>query len=129
MKFQFNLKLTAFLVSLFISLIMIILGNKNQYCLSFGFIALGLSLFLFVLYNDEKVAKTVVDLDNEIEDFASTLEDNATDNAFDEVDESAYALKQQYLRRKKIVKHAKKVKITFYLCAILFVVLGIVGIF
>lgn len=53
MKKEFNIKLTAFLVSLFIGLLLIILGNKNKYCLGFGLIVLGISLGLYMLYKIE----------------------------------------------------------------------------
>ena len=75
MKKKFNLKLTAFLVSLFISLMIIILGNKNPYCLSFGFVFMSVSMVLYVLYNNEKTTKTILELDNAIDELDETEEE------------------------------------------------------
>lgn len=44
---KLNLLLTISLVSLFISIILIIVGNINIYCLSFGFLFLAIALGLF----------------------------------------------------------------------------------
>ena len=127
MKFKFNFKLTAFLVSLFLSLIVLILGNKNQYYLSFGFVLLGISAILFVFYTNEKTQQAIEEVDREIEKY---------DEEFDEfeeteelLDERAYVMQQLYLSQNKLMKRKRKVTITFYLCAALLILLGIVGIF
>lgn len=127
MKFKFNFKLTAFLVSLFLSLIILILGNKNQYCLCFGFILLGLSAALFVYYNNDKTTQTIEEINKEVdeldEEFAQ-FEDN------EEIqEERAYALQQLYLRQNRLMKRKRKVSVTFYLCAGLLILLGIIGFF
>ena len=132
MKFKFNFKLTAFLVSLFISLLIIILGNKNKYCLSFGFAMLGFALVIFVMYNNEKTDKTIEEVDAQIDELSQEYTDlDEEDDLNGEVLEEnyAYSIKQLYIRRSKLLKRKKKVVITFYLCAALLVLFGIVGIF
>ena len=126
MKFKFNFKLTAFLVSLFISLIIVILGNKNQYCLSFGFMLMGVSLSLFVLYNNEKTYITIDEIDAQLDEV--DLEMAEVDDELAQ-EEYAYVVKQLYLRRVKLLKRKKKVALTFYLCSALLVILGIIGLF
>ena len=49
MKNKINFKLTAILVSLFIGFLLIVLGNKNKYCLSFGLIFLAIALLIYVV--------------------------------------------------------------------------------
>ncbi len=56
---KLNLLLTISLVSLFISMILIIAGNKNNYCLSFGFIFLAVSLALFVADRTVNISKQI----------------------------------------------------------------------
>ena len=67
-NFKFNLKLTAFLVSLFVALLLLILGNKNQYCLSFGLILLGASLVAFVFYATDKINNELLEIEKEIDE-------------------------------------------------------------
>lgn len=132
MKKKFNFKLTALLVSLFISLILIILGNSNKYCLSFGFILLGLAAALYVLYNNEKTLHEIDEINKELDeidlnedfDFDSDGEEDLLND-----EDKAYVLQQLYLRQGNLIKRKKKVTIIFYLCAALMVLLGIIGIF
>ena len=67
-KNKFNLKLTAFLVSLFLSLLLVILGGKNKYCLAFGFIMMGISLELFILYSNEKMQIELSQINEDIDE-------------------------------------------------------------
>jgi hypothetical protein len=132
MKKKFNFKLTALLVSLFLSLIIIILGNKNKYCLSFGFILLGFCAAFFVNYNNEKTDKQIQEIDRELDeldlsDGIDIDEDGEEDVITDE--EKAYILQQLCLQQSNLTKRKKKVSITFYLCAAMLVLLGILGIF
>ena len=132
MKKKFNFKLTALLVSLFLSLIIMVLGNKNQYCLSFGFIMLGFCSALFVNYNNEKTSQAIQEIDQEIDelDFENGVDidgDGEEDVVADE--EKAYVLQQLCLQQSNLIKRKKKVSIIFYLCAAMLVLLGIVGIF
>lgn len=121
MKNKFNIKLTAFLVSLFISLIIVILGSKFVYCLSFGFILMGLSLVFFVLYNDEKTANSNIEIEEAIDELA---EDETIEES-----EKVYMLQQYYSSQRKLLKRKKRVAITFYLCAAMLVVVGFFGFF
>ena len=108
-------------MSLFISLLVLVLGNKNHYCLCFGFVLLGLSFAVYVLYNEEKTSITIAEIYKQIEE----IENNESLNE----DDLSYALQELYLREAKLLKRKKKVAFTFYLSAALFVLLGIVGIF
>lgn len=121
MKFKFNLKLTAFLVSLFIGLLLVILGNRSIYCLSFGFIFIAISLEFFVYYANEKTSKSISELKQEIDEVDA---DEELDN-----EDKVYILKQLYLRERKLSKSKKRVSIVFSICALSLVILGIVGIF
>ena len=121
MKKNFSLKLTIFLVSLFISLLILILGNKNQYCLSFGFICLGFSIASYVFYNDEKTTKEIALIEQQLEE----LDEDETI----EEEEKDFIEQQLYLRENKLLKNKKKVTIVFYLSAVLLVFLGLMGIF
>lgn len=128
MKFKFNFKLTAFLVSLFLSLIVLILGNKNPYCLSFGFIFLGISAVLFVFYTNEKTQQYIAEVDKEIDKYDQEFDKLNEDNEEIQM-ERAYVMQQLYLSQNKLMKRKRKITIVFYLCAALLIVLGIVGIF
>ena len=120
-KFKFNFKLTAFLVSLFVSLILLILGSKNKYCLSFGFMALGVSLGLFFWYNNEKMQSYLAEVDHEIDEVETTedLED----------EDKAYVLKQLYIIKTKIEKKKKSSNIAFLICGVALVIVGFVALF
>jgi len=121
MKFKFNLKLTLFLVSLFVSLILVILGSKNNYCLSFGFIIMGASLFLFVWYSNENITKSLEEVEQQLDEVDANEE-------LDE-EEQAYILKQLYLRQRNLEKKKKQFAVTFYLGGAVFIILGFVGLF
>lgn len=109
MKKNFNLKLTISLVSLFISFLLIVIGNKNEYCLSFGFILMGISLALFAISRGETLDKIIIDINNEIEE--TDIQD-------------AYTLNELYKERKKLKKQKNSMNFSFYLCAFLMVVVG-----
>lgn len=82
---------------------------------------LGLSIAIFVLYNDEKTAQTIVEIDEQI----AELDNNETEDE----DDQAFMLQELYVRQAKLLKHKKKVSVVFYLCAAMFVLLGFVAIF
>lgn len=65
MKKEFNLKLTLFLVSLFIGLLLVIIGNSNKYCLCFGFVAMGISFGFYTLFKTEKYDSEILKLQNQ----------------------------------------------------------------
>jgi len=131
MKFKFNFKLTAFLVSLFLSLLLVILGSKNKYCLSFGFMLMGASLTLFVWYNNEKMQTEIENLNNEIDEIEANYDALAEETDFNESveEERVYVLKQMYIRQNKLEKNKKKSIILFNLCGFALIILGFVGMF
>lgn len=67
MKKKFNYKLTLALVSLFISLLLIIIGNKNKYCLFFGFLFLAVSVVIFAKLRIDKINKILKETEIEID--------------------------------------------------------------
>ena len=121
MKFKFNFKLTIFLVGLFIGLLLIVLGSKSEYCLSFGFIILGLSMPFYAQYNTEKTTKS-------LEEISTTLEEVDGCEELSPEDE-AYISKELYNTQKKLIKKKKQVIIMFYCFALLMFVLGVWGLF
>lgn len=124
MKKNFNFKLTIFLVSLFLGLLLTILGSKSSYCLSFGLIVLGLSLALFVWYNEEQTTKSLSEIEQEIDEITSVdIEDEELEK------ERIYILGQLLIAQKKLIKKKKSVLITFSLCGFALVVLGFVNMF
>lgn len=124
MKRKFNFKLTIFLVSLFLGLLLTILGGKSYYCLSFGLIMLGISLALFVWYNDEQTTKNLGEIEQEIDEITSVdIEDEELEK------ERIYILGQLLTAQKKLIKKKKSVLITFSLCGFALVVLGFINLF
>lgn len=108
-NFKINYKLTISLVSLFISLLLIILGNKNKYCLSFGFILMGVSVGFYTLYKGEKFDEAIVEVYNDIEE---TEEQNE------------FELKQLSKELKKLTKQKKRFNFMFYFSAVLLIFVG-----
>ena len=121
MKFKINAKLTAFLVSLFVSLILIVFGNKNNYCLRLGLIFLATAMVFFALFNKERTQKMLDELDEEIEKVEN-------DEEIDEEDR-IYVIKELYVRSGKLLKRKKSGTILFYLFASFLVLLAIFGTF
>ena len=122
-KFKFNLKLTSFLVSLFLGLLLVVLGSKNKYCLSFGFMVLGVSMFFLIWYNNEKTALMLTEVSQQID----TLE--AENYVIEDDEEYVYVMKQLYGRKKYLTKHKKISLIMFALFGVALIILGIVGLF
>ena len=116
MKKKINVKLTLFLVSLFIGLLLI-LGNKNKYCLSFGFIFAGISLVFYVLYKKQVLDQTLDAVYLEMEE----LDLNNPENI--------HVLQELDRIRKKTIKQKRSVTILFNLAAFLMVAVGIIGFF
>ena len=128
MKIKFNLKLTAFLVSLFISLLLVILGSKNTLCLSFGFMLMGVSLAGFIWYMNEKIDNELIELNQAIDELTS--DENLNEEESDEeIEEQTYILQQLYLRQKQLIKKKRKVKIVFGICGGALALLGFVNLF
>ncbi len=66
---KLSLQLTISLVSLFISLILTILGNQNKYCLSFGFIFFAIAIILFAVDRCIYTSNTIKQLNQDVEDY------------------------------------------------------------
>lgn len=112
MKNKINFKLTAVLVSLFIGFLLIVLGNKNKYCLSFGFVVLGFAIGMYATFKRK-------DLDDAI---------NNTNAQIDEEEEQVVIYELN--KHKKNLKKQKNFGcLMFFLCAALLIVLGFIGIF
>ena len=109
MKKNFNFKLTASLVSLFISFLLIVIGNKSKYCLSFGFILMSVALVFYILNRNENIDNALIEITNEIEE--SDIQD-------------AYTLNELYKEKTKLIKQKRRTNFTFYLCAFLLLVVG-----
>lgn len=104
MKKDFNLKLTATLVSLFIAIIMCALSNVSKYCLFFSLIFLAISALLFVWYKKSDLDKKIKDL-QEIVDVKNNAE-----------------IERKKLKEKK--KEHRKLTISFTLAAIMLIVIA-----
>lgn len=128
MKFKFNLKLTAFLVSLFVGLVLVILGSFNKYCLSFGFLILGVSLECFVWYQNEKTSNAIIETKQQIDEFEQYFDEQDEDCEISD-EEQVFVLQQLYQREKKLVKQKRSVNITFRICSVLIIFLGVFGMF
>ena len=109
MKKKFNYKLTISLVSLFISLLLIIIGNKNNYCLSFGFILMGVAIAFYAMHKTETFNDTLVEINNDLQ---QTEEENV------------FAIKELEKERKRFIRQKRRFNFTFYLCAVLLVIVG-----
>lgn len=107
MKNRFDLKLTISMVSLFIGLLLLILGNQNKYCLSFGVILLGAALILFCIYKTKGLTENIIELDLAIEE---TDDINLMSEIYKEI---------ARLKRQKM-----KMQISFYLFGALVIILG-----
>lgn len=121
MKFKFNLKLTAFMVSLFISLLLVILGSANKYCLSFGFIIMGASMGFLAWYLQEKISNELVQINDEINQI--DLDEDM------ELENKVYVEQQLYIRQHKLTKKKRSSVILFSICTFCLVLLGFVGLF
>ncbi len=105
MKKKFDVKLTILLVSLFVSLLILILFNQSKVGLFFGFFLLGLTLVGYGYYRVSLLNATIKKTDEE-------LDEEDDDKLIDEV--------------MKELKQVKKLKrstmVTFYLAGGLLVV-------
>lgn len=120
MKKKLNVKLTACLVSLFIGLILLILGNKNKYCLAFGFIVLAFGVVLYVLFKQDKLNELL----NEVKLQKEETEDTIAKNE-EEQKQKDYILKELKKIKAKTEKQKGRLQVVFYLCAFLLLLAGI----
>lgn len=120
MKKKLNIKLTACLVSLFIGLTLLILGNKNKICLAFGFIISAFAIVLYVLYKVDKyneVLKEVATQKSEVEDIVAQTEE--------EMKQKDHLLKELKKIKTKTESEKGRLQFVFYLCAFLLLLAGI----
>lgn len=132
MKSKFNLKLTIFLVSLFVSLLLVILGGKVKLCLSFGFIIMGVSLFLFIWYNNERIKKALDELNEKIDEIDALDNDYEYESQEEEdeaEEEKVYILKELYSRQGYVEKKKKSMFVMFGICGLALIVLGFFALF
>ena len=104
-----NIKLTIALVGLFVSFIFLIFANKTKVCLSLGLILLGASIAMFGYYKTSIINSGLKDIKEDLQDI-------------DEGDAEAKKELKKY--SKNFNRQRIGTSITFYLCAILLVVLG-----
>ena len=71
---KFNLKLTAFLVSFFIGLLLLVLGSKSDICFSFGFIVMGAALEIFITYSHDRTQKMLIEVNDKLEQISDDKE-------------------------------------------------------
>ncbi len=104
---KFDLKLTGFLVSLFIGLLLMILGNKNAYCLSFGLILIAIGLVFYALHANDKTKQDLESIDKQL--------DNTDDD---------YEIRELRKAERKIKKNLKGINVLFYVSAAFLVILS-----
>ena len=118
---KFNLKLTAFLVSFFIGLLLLILGSKSNICLSFGFVVIGASLELFVTYSHDKTQRMLVEVNEKLEQVSEDEELTEEDRL--------YVLGQIGLQQKHLNKQQKRINLLFSITGVVLIVVGFVNMF
>lgn len=118
---KFNLKLTAFLVSFFIGLLLLILGNKSEICFSFGFVVLGVALIAFVAYSHERTQKTLIEVNEKLEQVNDDQE--ATE------EERLYGLAQLGIQQKHLNKQQKRINLIFSITGVVLIIAGFVNMF
>ena len=79
MKKKIDFKLTTILVSLFIGFLLVVLGNENKYCLSFGLIFLAVALLVYISDKYKKISQAIIEVEmaieeTEVEDFDIIME-------------------------------------------------------
>ncbi len=109
---KWNWKLTLCLVSLFVSLILIIFGNSNKYCLAVGLICLGVSIGLYAFYRLKIYDDNIKDVTEELT------------NADIDDEEIIIGFREEL---KKLKKERLSLRLSFFICAILLVILGIIS--
>ena len=107
------------MVSFFASLSMIIWGSKNKYCLSFGFIFLGITTALLSGPVKDRLEKELIKINDSINEID-------VDESMSE-EEKVYVLKQLYVAQKKTTRMIKRSQISFVVAGVSFVLLGIFG--
>lgn len=107
---NFNFKLAFASLSLLGSLILFVFSQTHNLFVMFGCFCLSLALVLFALDRQEKTTKSIIATNKDIES------GNVTDMA------ELAALEDL---KRKVVKKNKRLQVSLYVGAVLFVVLGI----
>ena len=147
-KFKFNYKLTAFLVGLFISFLLIFLGGKFEICRPFGVMCLGLSLLCYPYYHSDNVKKTMQKLEKRVDQIQGTDEPDFEENVEDledeklkkerleeeefkeelqnlTQDEKEFMVLQLKYRQKYLTKNWKKIRALFIISGVVLIIAGI----
>lgn len=113
MKKKFDLKLTACLVSLFISIALIIFFNENKVVMAISFVLLAITLYFFGKIRLKKIDSTLEKTDEDIQELYASGE-------IEDVD-----LTEVHAQMKQLRKQRKSVKVVFNLAPILFVIVAL----
>lgn len=113
MKKKFDLKLTACLVSLFISFALIIFFNHVPAVVSIGLMIIAAALFFLAKIRAKKIDETL----------KSTQED--IDNAFEDGDYDEETITEVYKEMNSLRKQKRSLFIAFNGCAVLLFVVAI----
>ena len=112
---NFNIKLTASLVGLFIGFLLIVLGNKQGGLLALGFFALALSIALFAMYKVEQIDAEILNVKNQL---SLPKEDSGES-------ENEFNLEENKNYLKLLKRNKRSVSVSFYTCAFFLFVCGI----
>ncbi len=108
---KLNLLLTISLVSLFISLLLILIGNKNVYCQSFGFLFLAVAIAVFAADRSIKISNQI----KENRESIAVLEEDEPDNI---------AIVEMEMQNKSLAKQRVSIIMGCVVFALLLVVLA-----
>ena len=108
MKKKINFKLTFTLVSLFIGFLLIVLGNKNKYCLSFGLIFLAVALLIYITDKYQKIKQALIEIEI----------------AIDETDIEDFDVLIELEKQKKMLKKQKSFTCVMCFCFAVFIIIG-----
>ena len=114
MKNKINFKLTAILVSLFIGFLLSVLGNKNNYCISFGLIFLAIALLIYITDKYKKISQALIEIEV----------------AIDETETEDFDIVIELIKQKKRLKKQKSFTCGMCFCfAIFLIIFGIANLF
>ena len=108
-----NFKVVGAVACFIISIIFLFCSKLSKYCTFFACLFMVLCLVLYALFRQEQVNKTLKETDLD-------LEENPTDE--DELVEIEKL-------KKKLIKKSRRLNFTFYTCAFLLAVFGVVSLF
>ena len=109
MKRKFDLKLTACLVSLFVSLALIICFKENKFVMAISFVLLAIAIYLFGRIRLEKIDSTLNKTTEDIEEIYASGEAENVD------------LSEVHAQMKQLRKQRRSVNVVFKLAPILLV--------